>query len=39
MVMLWLQINCYILLAGFELNAGIAVHKDIAERHRKPVNK
>ena len=31
MVMLWLQINCFILLAGFELNAGIAVHRDINE--------
>ena len=35
MVMLWLQINCYILLAGFELNAGIAVHRDLDERRRK----
>ena len=31
MIMLWLQINCFILLAGFELNAGIAVHRDIID--------
>ncbi len=35
MVMLWLQINCFILLAGFELNAGIAVHKDIIDYKEK----
>ena len=34
MVMLWLQINCFILLAGFELNAGIAVHRDISDQRR-----
>lgn len=32
MIMLWLQINCFILLAGFELNAGIAVYSDISRR-------
>ncbi len=35
MVMLWLQINCFILLAGFELNAGIAVHRDLTEHRKK----
>lgn len=35
MVMLWLQINCFILLAGFELNAGIAVNRDITEMRKK----
>ena len=35
MVMLWIQINCFILLAGFELNAGIAVHRDIDEHRRR----
>ena len=28
-VMLWIQINCFILLAGFELNASIAVNRDL----------
>jgi uncharacterized BrkB/YihY/UPF0761 family membrane protein len=26
--MIWLQLNCLILLIGFELNAGIAVLRD-----------
>ena len=26
--MVWLQLNCMILLIGFELNAGIAVLRD-----------
>jgi membrane protein len=30
--MLWIQINCFILLAGFELNASIAVNRDLKER-------
>ena len=38
MVMLWIQINCYIILAGFELNAGIAVHRDLSE-HKVQSNK
>jgi len=28
-IMLWIQINCFILLVGFELNASIAVNRDI----------
>ena len=39
MVMLWMQINCYILLAGFELNAGIAVHRDLDDRRRARIKK
>ncbi len=31
-VMLWLQLNALILLIGFELNAGIAVHRDFKEQ-------
>ncbi len=32
-IMLWIQINCFILLVGFELNASIAVNRDLkAER-------
>ncbi len=27
-MMIWLQLNCFILLAGFELNASIAVNRD-----------
>jgi membrane protein len=30
-VMLWMQINCLILLIGFELNASIAVNRDLKE--------
>ncbi len=36
-ILLWLQLNCFILLAGFELNASIAVNRDLrrqrAEQH------
>jgi membrane protein len=28
-VMLWIQLNCLVLLAGFELNAAIAVNRDL----------
>jgi len=28
-IMLWIQINCYIILIGFELNAAIAVNRDL----------
>ena len=27
--MVWIQINAFIILAGFELNASIAVNKDL----------
>lgn len=30
-VMLWLQLNCLILIIGFELNAAIAVKRDLVE--------
>lgn len=28
-IMLWIQINCFIILIGFELNASIAVNRDL----------
>ena len=31
-IMLWLQINAFVLLAGFELNASIAVNRDLLAR-------
>ena len=31
-IMLWIQLNCFTLLVGFELNASIAVNKDLKER-------
>ena len=41
-LMLWIQLNCYILLIGFELNASIAIQRDQKARLRKhrdlPVN-
>jgi membrane protein len=30
-MMLWIQINCFILLVGFELNASIAVNRDLKD--------
>ena len=30
-IMIWLQLNAYILLIGFELNASIAVNRDLLE--------
>ncbi|MEZ4934102.1 MAG: YihY/virulence factor BrkB family protein [Saprospiraceae bacterium] len=30
-IMLWIQLNCFILLVGFELNASIAVNRDLKE--------
>jgi len=33
-IMLWLQINAFILLVGFELNASIAVNRDLREHER-----
>ncbi len=36
-LMLWLQLNCFILLLGFEINAGIAVIRDRRrEQHQSP---
>ena len=34
-LMLWIQINCFILLVGFELNASIAVNRDLKEWHEE----
>ena len=34
-IMLWMQLNCFILLVGFELNASIAVNKDLKEREKE----
>lgn len=34
-LLLWLQINAFILLAGFELNASIAVNRDLKERREE----
>jgi len=30
-LMIWIQLNCMILLIGFELNAGIAVLRDLRQ--------
>jgi membrane protein len=30
-LMLWIELNCFILLVGFELNASIAVNRDLKE--------
>jgi membrane protein len=34
-LMLWIQLNCMILLIGFELNAGIAVLRDQRQEKRE----
>ena len=31
-LMLWIQINCFVILAGFELNASIAENRNLRER-------
>ncbi|MDG2450101.1 MAG: YihY/virulence factor BrkB family protein, partial [Saprospiraceae bacterium] len=31
-ILLWLQINAFVLLVGFELNASIAVNRDLLEK-------
>ncbi len=36
--MLWIQINCIILLMGFELNAGIAVIRSYGNKSQAPEN-
>ncbi|MCB0688560.1 MAG: YihY/virulence factor BrkB family protein [Saprospiraceae bacterium] len=33
-ILVWMQMNCFILLAGFELNASIAVNRDLRQRKR-----
>ena len=42
-IMLWIQINCFIILIGFELNAAIAVNRDlkrfIVKKHKKSEKK
>jgi len=30
-ILVWMQLNCFILLAGFELNASIAVNRDLLD--------
>ena len=30
-MMVWMQLNCFNLLVGFELNASIAVNRDLKE--------
>ena len=34
-LLIWLQINAFIILAGFELNASIAVNRDLKERRQE----
>ncbi len=34
-MLVWMQLNCFILLAGFELNASIAVNRDLRQIKRK----
>ncbi|MCC7465400.1 MAG: YihY/virulence factor BrkB family protein, partial [Saprospiraceae bacterium] len=36
-LMIWIQLNCLILLIGFELNAGIAVLRDRRTASREEV--
>ncbi|MCB0665130.1 MAG: YihY/virulence factor BrkB family protein [Saprospiraceae bacterium] len=33
-ILVWMQMNCFILLAGFELNASIAVNRDLRQRKK-----
>ncbi|NND31481.1 MAG: YihY/virulence factor BrkB family protein, partial [Saprospiraceae bacterium] len=33
-MLVWMQMNCFILLAGFELNASIAVNRDLRQKKR-----
>lgn len=35
-ILIWMQLNCFVLLLGFELNASIAVNKDL--RHINEMN-
>ena len=36
-LMIWIQLNCMILLIGFELNAGIAVLRDRRKENQEEV--
>ena len=38
-LMIWLQLNCMILLIGFEVNAGIAVLRDLRQMEREKAEK
>ena len=38
-MLVWMQMNCFILLAGFELNASIAVNRDLRLRIREQKKK
>jgi membrane protein len=33
-ILIWIQLNCFVLLLGFELNASIAVNKDLRYRNQ-----
>jgi len=33
-MLVWMQLNCFLLLAGFELNASIAVNRDLRQRKK-----
>ncbi|MBR9921674.1 MAG: YihY/virulence factor BrkB family protein [Bacteroidetes bacterium] len=37
-IMLWIQINCFVLLVGFELNASIAVNRDLKKERPEEIN-
>ncbi|MBK8503669.1 MAG: YihY/virulence factor BrkB family protein [Saprospiraceae bacterium] len=37
-ILLWMQMNSFILLAGFELNASIAVNRDLRQRKRSAIH-
>ena len=36
-MLLWMQVNCFILLIGFELNASIAVNRDLRKEKMKQI--
>ena len=38
-LMIWLQLNCMILLIGFEINAGIAVLRNLRRMEREQAEK
>jgi membrane protein len=37
-ILVWMQMNCFILLAGFELNASIAVNRDLRQRKKTVIH-
>ncbi|MBK6931160.1 MAG: YihY/virulence factor BrkB family protein [Saprospirales bacterium] len=38
-LMVWLQLNCMILLIGFEVNAGVAVLRDLRRMEQEQAEK